>query len=415
MAKKKKSELKQGTKRFDILGRVSLTDSLTNVKIDVISDSGYVYNSMNLSIDCGDAGKNKVKTFGGAFPEDHDEKSYLYLNKSDYSGQIKVEFCDRNNKQVLEKLENEIAKNNYFRAGMEFPKGEDYPLVKQFLSEYDLIEYVNEHLEDGDILQIRGAVASNIYNGNVNKELQIEYIAKRKEEMLWDKLFKMYDDKSKEQVRDSHSVSELFHAEFQETLYFTNDSVGRKDKDSGETPVTAYVVEYINKVDGKDIKSTKVIPTQYWIKNDKLSKYLTAGRGKITKVTVEGEIVNKNKTKQLTFEELDDTVKELIEDGLMSKEDAIGKATVYGGFISRRYINAPAIYTKELDSGDIEQKVQFFKDFLDDDSELFEMVLDIESPEEADLNESYEEENEEVLEQLDNDEDEDLDDILAGL
>jgi hypothetical protein len=243
----------------------------------------------------------------------------------------------------------------------------------------------------------------------------MEYIAKRKESMLWDRLYKMHSDETKEEVKENHDLSELFNVDFQETLYFTNDSVGRKDRDTNEIPVTAYVVEYISAVDGKDIKAVKVIPTQYWIKNDKLSKYLTAGRGKVTKVTVEGDIVNKNKTKQLTFEELDDTVKELIEDGLMSKEDAIGKATVYGGFISRRYINAPAIYTKELDSGDIEQKVQFFKDFLDDDTELFEMVLHIEAPEEADLNESYEEENEEVLESLDEDEDEDLDDILAGL
>jgi len=406
----KKSNLKQGQKKFNFLGRVNLESKGTNVRIDGIADSGYVYNSMKLMLDTGNGNSVKVETFGGYFPEDHARDTLLYLNRENWSdGQVKLDFFKRNKEKIIEQLG--IAKSNYLHAGMEFGKGDTYPVAKEFLSEYDLIEYVNEHLHDGDIVSVSGTIEPNIYNG-VGKKFIVEYISKRKESVLEKKLA---NGKTEDELKGK-SIDDLFYANFTETLYFTNDSVGRKDKDTGEYPVKAYSVDYLAKIDGKNFKKVKAVPTGYVLGNEKMKKYLTSSRGKVNKVTVDGRIINKSQEKKLSYDELDEDVRSLIDDGLITKEDAIGKATVFGGFISKRYIDMITIYTKKDDDGNVKQDVQYFKDFADSE-ELFDMVLDVDEPEIADLNEDYNGEDEDIIDSIDEDteEDADLEDILAGL
>lgn len=400
----KKNELKQGNKKFKFLGRVNMDSKGTNIRIAGTADSGYVYNSMKLMLNLGDGNTAKVETFGGHFPKDHKRETLLYLNKKDWSdGQIKLDFFDRHNDKIMEQIKEKIGNDNYYVAGMEFGKGDNYPVTKKFLSEYDLIAYVNEHLKDGDIVSVSGTIEPNVYQGNITDKYNIEYISKRKESAL------------EKNLDEGQTVEDLFYAKFERTLYFTRDSVGRKDKETGLIPVTGYSYDYLGKVDGNDFKKKKIVPLTFWLESDKMKKYLTPSRDKVNKLTVDGHIVNKSKEKKLTFDELDDDVKELVNDGLLTKEDAIGKATVYGGFESKRYIDMITIYNSEKD-GVATQSVQYDKNYLDDDTILYGELLDIDEPEEADLNEDYEDENDDVVESVTGgEEDDDISDVLKGL
>lgn len=398
-------KLKQGQKKFRFLGRVNMDSKGTNIRLNGVANSGFIYNSINLMLDVGNGNSVKVENFGGHFPKDHDKKTKIYLNKENWSdGQIELAFEDRDNETILKKLEPQISDSNYFKVGMEFGKGDKYPIIEKFLSEYDMIEYINEHLQDGDIISVSGSLEPNVYNGNVSKNYVIKYISKRKESVLKNKL------------DEGQKIEDLFYANFTETLYFTENSVGRKDRESGLIPVTGYSYDYLRQVDGNDFKKSKIIPVAYWIENQKMKKYLSPSRGKVNKLTVDGHIVNRSKQKKLNFEELDDDVKELVNDGLLTKEDAIGKATVYGGYESKRYIDTITIYTKEKDES-VVQDVQYDKNFFDDDSVIYDALLDIDEPEEADLNEDYEGEDEEIIDSVSEktDEDKELDDVLAGL
>jgi len=426
------SKFKTGRHKFYCMGRVKLNGKYQGIDIDIISEkSGYIYSKLNMGMDTGYGNSINLEIMSGYFPtgstyvDGTPKITFLYLNKEKFGdGNVKVDFNDRNNATIIEQLG--LAKSNYKKCGVEFDsKGKLN--IEEFLSEYDMLDYAKDKLKDGDIVKISGIIKPNFYKGEVKNKFNITNIYKQSN-TFWDsKINKLNEDgiakrdllvtKLTEKSIENDTelvlpeeykniiIDDYFYSNFTETLYFLNDGISRKLRGETSTPILAYKMAYIDKKTG-----SKMIPMKYEFEKESLSKYLTAKRGKVTSVTVDGSIINKTKTKELKFEELDETVQELVNDGLMDKATAIGKATVYGGYESKMLINTPHFDTSNKD-GVNTQKVLIDKDMAEE-KELLDIILKMDTPKEVELSDEIDKEE---IKNLSEDVDEKLEDILDGL
>ena len=136
--------------RFHILGRAKVGGY--TFKIDETSQrSSWVYSSMNLGIDCGEKYGNCYTSLMGGYSPERENKLYVHgkdeNGRDDFQKRIEVDWDDRFNESLLE----QIGDQCFIRVGIEkTTKGNVF--TKKFLSAYDAIEYINEHLVDGIFL-----------------------------------------------------------------------------------------------------------------------------------------------------------------------------------------------------------------------------------------------------------------------
>lgn len=356
MAKtKERKALKKGKAAFNLIGRVKVTDKTFN--LDNTYDSGWTDNSMYVGVDCGNGNTVYAEMRSGFFPDkDNVIRAYSKDEKDDTgkSKSVEIAWEDR----LDESLYDSISDSSFLTVGVE-KDVKDKTVYKKFLTAYDAVEYLNEHLEDGMIVNVKGTIGYSEYEGNVSTKKEITSIVLSK-----------IDDEAD------------FKATFSQTILVDSKSIGKKNDDKGTMELAAYVVDYVGKpkIDGEkiEVKKNVTYPKTFEVAINEnpeitakmLQRFFKPKKGKITEITVTGNLVEGGSTVNITEDDIPDDIKELIEMGLYSEEEAEKKIAVGNGNRERRMIivKPDIIY---VGTGDDRKPTVAFEDGKYDEDDLY--------------------------------------------
>lgn len=329
MAEKKVIKKSDWVSNFTLIGKPKISDDYT-FKIDERSEkSQWVYNSMNLGIDCGEKHGVVYAEMMGGYSEENENKIYAHGKKDDgsddFENQIVVDWDDRFNDSVLE----EIGELSFITVGLE-KTDKDKTFYKKFLSAYDAIAYVKEHLTENMVVNVRGNLKYSSYNDNVQVRKNITSIALSKA-----------DDASK------------YKATFTQSVLIDKDSASLKniDKDKGVMYVDTKVLDYVKEVNGIEVKGqypyNKQFEFELNLENEKQCKTIYEKLFKVkkgvTQITFEGEFVEGGAVVTATWDDIPDDIKDLVDMGMYSKEEALAKCTANGSRERRMVLKKPMI------------------------------------------------------------------------
>lgn len=396
MAKtKERKALKKGKAAFNLIGRVKVTDKTFN--LDNSYDSGWTDNSMYVGVDCGNGNTVYAEMRSGFFPDkDNVIRAYSKDEKDDAgkSKSVEIAWEDR----LDESLYDSISDSSFLTVGVE-KDVKDKTVYKKFLTAYDAVEYLNEHLEDGMIVNVKGTIGYSEYEGNVSTKKEITSIVLSK-----------IDDEAD------------FKATFSQTILVDSKSIGKKNDDKGTMELVAYVIDYVGKpkIDGEkiEVKKNVTYPKTFEVAINEnpeitakmLQRFFKPKKGKITEITVTGNLVEGGSTVNITEDDIPDDIKELIEMGLYSEEEAEKKIAVGNGNRERRMIIVKPDITY-VGTGDDRKPTVVFEDgkYDEDDLYFYEQAL-LDAGAEPSSDDDTDSENEET-----SSEDDDLLAMLEGM
>ena len=319
MAKNELMPLKKGKASFTLIGKAKINDYTFD--LDHEYDSGWTSNNMNIGIDCGDGNVVYAEMSGGYFPAKYNRDNKVYVhgvkvddngkNVDDYENTFTIDWDDRNDSSILET----IGKGCFITVGIEKDeKGNTF--YKDFLTEYDAVQYLSEHLADETVVNVKGVISYETDGEKVYIKKKINNIALSKAE------------------------SDKFKATFVQTILLDDGSIGKPDKEKNTIPMSVYVVDYIGKpkINGQkiEVKKNFAIPVnmEFGIGENaelaakQLSKFFKAKKNEIIEMTVEGNLIEGGSIVNITTDDIPDDIKELIEMGFYSEEEALAKCAV---------------------------------------------------------------------------------------
>lgn len=394
MAKSKERKALKSQKKatFNLIGRTKITDK--TFSLDNTYDSGWTDNGMYVGIDCGNGNVVFAEMKGGYFPEKEDTviRAYDKNEKDDNnkSKEVMIAWEDRLDESLLDN----ISDSSFITVGVE-KDVKNKTVYKKFLSAYDAVEYLNEHLEDGMIVNVKGNIKYSEYNEEVSVKKEITSIV----------LSRIEDEDD-------------FKATFSQPVLVDAKSIGKKNEEKGTIELKAYVVDYVGnpKVNGKKvaIKSNVAFPKTFEVKVNEenpeitarmLQKFFKPKKNSINEVCVVGDLIEGGSVVNITEDDIPDDIKELIEMGLYTEEEAEKKCAVGNGSREKRMIIVkPEIIN--VGDGDKRKPTVAFEENKYEDTDLYFY--------EQALNEAGVETENTDEKQDDNDLDDD-DDLLAML
>lgn len=310
---KERKALKKGKASFNLIGRAKVTDKTFN--LDNSYDSGWTDNQMYLGVDCGNGNIVYGEMRGGFFPDDDNILRAFSKTDKDDSGKskmVEIAWEDRFNEDLLDT----IGDSSFITVGVEKDVKEK-TVYKKFLTPYDAVQYLNEHLEDGMIVNVKGNIGYSEYDDNVSMKKEITSIVLSKVENE--------DD---------------FKAKFSQMILLDSKSE-KRDKEKGTIMLDAYVVDYVGspKIDGKKVavKQNVVFPKTFEVhvnENEEITAKMLQRYFKVSKkntlnaLTVVGDIIEGGSIVNITEDDIPDDIKELIEMGLYSEDEAKSKCAV---------------------------------------------------------------------------------------
>lgn len=315
---------------FTLIGKPVINDY--TFKIDEKSEkSNWVYNALNLGVDCGEKfGVVYCECMGG-YSEENENRIYAHGKTEnggdDFEKQIIVPWEERFNDEVLE----EIGELSFMVCGLEKTNA-DKTYYKKFLSAYDAIAYIKDHLREDMTICVRGNLKYSEYNNTVQVRKNITSIALSKAE-----------DSSK------------YAARFTQSILIDKDSATLKpdniDKDKGVMYVDAKVLDYVKEVNGIEVKGQYPYNKQFEFAMDfsnqaqckKIMEKLFKVKKGITQVTFEGEFIEGGAVVTATLDDLPDDIKDLVEMGVYTEEEACAKCTANGSRERRMVLKKPYI------------------------------------------------------------------------
>lgn len=353
---------------FTLIGTPKISEDYT-FKIDEHSEkSNWVYNSMNIGIWCGERMGTVYCECMGGYSEENANVIYAHGKKDDgsddFEKQIVVQWEDRFNDDVLE----EIGDLSFITVGLEkTDKGQTF--YKKFLSAYDAIAYIKKHITEDMVVNVRGNLKYSTYNDNVQVRKNITSIVLSK-----------VDDPSN------------YRATFTQSILIDKDSASLKkiDKDKGVMYVDARVLDYVKEVNGIEVKGqypySKQFEFEMNLENEKqcktiLDKLFKVKKG-ITQINFEGELVEGGAVVTATWDDVPEDIKDLVDMGVYSKEEALAKCTANGSRERRMILKKPII--KMVDNGDDKVPViqRFEERYEEDDLVLDYLYKDVEPSDE---------------------------------
>lgn len=329
MVEKKTIVKKDWVSNFNLVGVPKISEDYT-FKIDEKSEkSNWVYNSMNLGVDCGERHGVVYCELMGGYSEENENRIYAHGKKDDgsddFDKQIIVSWEDRNNDDVLE----EIGEMSFITVGLE-KTSSDKTFYKKFLSAYDAIAYVHEHLTEDMVVNVRGNLKYSEYNGTVQVRKNITSIALSKAE-----------DSSK------------YKATFTQSILIDKDSANLKniDKDKSVMYVDSRVLDYVKEVNGIEVKGQYPYKKQFEfalnLENEKQCKTIYEKLFKVkkgvTQATFEGEFIEGGAVVTATLDDLPDEIRDLVDMGVYTEEEACAKCTANGNRERRMVLKKPMI------------------------------------------------------------------------
>ena len=363
MSEKKAIKKSDWTSNFMLIGKPKISDDYT-FKIDEKStNSNWVYNSLNLGVDCGEKYGVVYAEMMGGYSEENENKIFAHGKKEDgsddFESQITVDWDDRFNDEVLE----EIGELSFITVGLEkTDKGQTF--YKKYLSAYDAIAYIKEHLTEDMVVNVKGNLKYSIYNDNVQVRKNINSIVLSK-------------------VDDAAN----YKATFTQTILIDKDSASLKadriDKDKGVMYVDAKVLDFLKEYNGVKLVNAKgeekggqyPYSKQFEFAMDftneaqckKIMDKLFKVKKGITQITFEGEFVEGGAVVTATWDDIPDDIKDLVEMGVYTKEEALAKCTANGSRERRMVLVKPQI--KMVENGDNKMPViqKFEERFAEED------------------------------------------------
>lgn len=346
---------------FTLVGAAKVNDY--TFTIDKQSErSSWVYNSMSLNVDCGEKhGSIRAEMMGGYSP---DRENIIYAHgkdddgNDDFSKQMTIAWEDRFDDTILD----EVGKLSFIVVGLEkTTAGKTY--YKNFLSEYDAIAYAQEHLEDGMVVNVKGRLQYSTYNDTVQVRKTIQSI-----------------------VLSSADEPSKYYARFTQSVLLDKDSASLKDvdKDKGVMYVNARVLDYVKELNGTEIKGQYPFTKQFEYPMDftkpelckKIYDKLFKVKKNVRQVTFDGVFVEGGATVTATMDDVPDDIKDLIDMGIYSEEEALAKCSASGSRERRMVLQKPMI---KLVGKDKTPVVQIFDDKYEED----ELVVNIDSDDDA--------------------------------
>ena len=348
---------------FTLVGEAVVNDY--TFKIDQHSDkSDWIYNQLNLNVNCGDkCGRVSSELMGGYGSERTNNVIYVHGKNEDgsddFKNQYTIDFVDRFDESILE----DIGSTCFINIGLEKDiKGQT--VVKKFLTPYDAIAYVYDHLEDGMVINVRGQLRYTIYNGNVQCRKEINSIFL-----------------SKAEPKD-------YRATFVQTMLLDKDSAGKNtiDKDTLTMHVYAYILEKFKEfngwdlTDGGNVKGGIFVPLKRTFEFDlkgknpeqtgKLINKIFKVKKGVTQITFEGEFVESGAAVTATEDDLTDDIKDLIDCGVYTLEEALAKCSTNGARERKMMILRPQIRMVGDDDNKVSQVQKFDEQYQEEDLQL---------------------------------------------
>lgn len=362
MAREKKSGIVRSdwASSFSIIGEAKVNDY--TYKIDEKSEkSSWIYNSINLGVDCGEKHGTVYVELMGGYSDERENVIYAHGKdddgNEDWSKQIIVDWEDRFDESVLE----EIGDGSFITVGLEkTTAGKTY--YKKFLSAYDAIAYIQEHLTDGTVVNIRGRLQYSIYNDVTQVRKTIQSI-----------VLSSVDEPSK------------YRASFTQSILLDKDSASLKkiDNDKGVMYVDARVLDYVKELNGIEIKGQYPFAKQFEFEVDitkqdlckkVVDKVFKVKKG-ITQITFDGDFIEGGATVTATMDDVPDDIKDLIAIGVYTEEEALEKCSASGSRERRMVLRKPHI--KLVGDDKIPTLQKFEQKYTEDD-----LVIDIGGDEE---------------------------------
>lgn len=321
------TQLKKGTASFNLVGKAKVSDF--TFKIDVESkreDSDWVYNHMNLAVDCGDNGMIYADVMSGYGTERQNKimvhgktKNKAGQDIDDFKNFFTVDWEDRFDEEVVASC----GDRNFFTVGL--VKENDKVEYKKFLSAYDGIQYAEENLQDGTVVNVKGDLKYSVYNEKIQVKKEITSLVL-----------------SKAEFKD-------FRASFTQTLLLDSASIGKPDKETMTVPITGLVIDYMKEFDGKVIKHlvkgkvkqgtnlpiVKTLDFKMGEDMEQVKKMLRVFKvkgKKLTQLTVDGYFTKGDlNTVSVTDADIPDDIKELIDLGYIDEAEILGQIALKNG------------------------------------------------------------------------------------
>lgn len=329
MSQEKKKIVKEDwLSNFNLIGKPVINDY--TFKIDERSEkSNWIYSSLNLGVDCGEKFGTVYCEMMGGYSVDNENRIFAHGKKDDdsddFKKQIIVDWEDRFDEDVLK----EIGDLSFITVGLEkTDKGNTF--YKKFLSPYDAILYIKEHISEDTVINVRGNLKYSTYNDNVQVKKNITSIV----------LSKVEDDSK-------------YKATFTQSVLIDKDSASLKniDKDKSVMYVDARVLDYIKEVNGIEVKGQYPYNKQFEfllnLDNEKQCKTvyekLFKVKKNITQITFEGEFIESGAVVTATWDDIPDDIKDLVEARIYTKEEALAKCTANGSRERRMVLKKPVI------------------------------------------------------------------------
>ena len=354
MAEKKVIKKADWQSSFNLIGRPVVNDY--TFKIDEKSEkSNWVYNALNLGVDCGEKHGTVYAEMMGGYSEENENRIYAHGKKDDgsdnFDEQVIVAWEDRFDDEILET----IGDLSFITVGLEKTNA-DKTYYKKFLSAYDAIAYIKEHLTDDMVVNVRGNLKYSEYNNVVQVRKNITSIALSKAE-----------DSSK------------YKATFTQSILIDKDSASLKeiDKDKGVMFVNSRVLDYVKEVNGIEVKGQYPYNKQFEFAMDfsneaqckKIYEKLFKVKKGVSQVTFEGDFIEGGAVVTATWDDIPDDIKDLVEMGVYTKEEALARCTANGSRERRMVLRKPSI---KLVGEDKVPVIQVFPERFEED----DLVLD---------------------------------------
>jgi hypothetical protein len=357
MSEKKVIKKNDWVSNFTLIGKPVINDY--TFKIDEKSEkSNWVYNALNLGVDCGEKHGTVYAEMMGGYSEEGENRIYAHGKKDDgsdnFEEQVTVTWEDRFNEGVLET----VGDLSFITVGLKKTNA-DKTFYEKFLSAYDAIAYIKEHLTSDMVINVRGNLKYSEYNGTVQVRKNITSIALSKAE-----------DSSK------------YKATFTQSVLIDKDSASLKeiDKDKGVMFVNARVLDYVKEINGVEVKGQYPYNKQFEFAMDfsneaqckKIYEKLFKVKKGVTQVTFEGDFVEGGAVVTTTLDDLPDDIRDLVEMGVYTEEEACAKCTANGNRERRMVLKKPYI---KLVGEEKKPVIQVFAERYDEDDLYLDYVF----------------------------------------
>lgn len=322
----KKIVKKNWSSSFNLIGKPIIKDFSFKIN-EQKEGSEWIYNSLNLGIDCGEKCGVVYCEMMGGYSSRGDNVIYAHgKNKTgndDFDARLEIAWDDRLDKDILE----EVGDLCFITVGLE-KTDDDKTFYKKFLSAYDAIAYIKENITTDTVLNVKGRLKYLPYKGQVQVKKEINSI-----------VLSRVDDVSK------------YDARFTQSILIDKNSVGEPDKAKGVLPIYAKVLDYAKEVDGCEVKGQypfeKAFEYEVDLSNKELVKKVITKIFKVkkdvTQITFIGRFVEGGAVVQATLDDLPDDIKELIECGAYTEEEALATCSDNGNREKRMVLEKPLI------------------------------------------------------------------------